>query len=156
MRLLRRLKNLVYWFPVIWRDRDWDYGFLLKLIRHKLAAMERCFASADAVSADAGKLASDMHDVVTCLDKYLADDFCAERFAAHVERWGAQVLRRAESAPGKPRVCEFCYSKATSPEQERQAFEEGIAIAVKADKASTDTLNAVFETLRTEVETWWD
>jgi hypothetical protein len=28
--------NLIKWFPVIWKDRWWDYSFLAKIISHKL------------------------------------------------------------------------------------------------------------------------
>lgn len=33
------VKNLIKWFPVIWKDRDWDYIFLLRLIEKKLRFM---------------------------------------------------------------------------------------------------------------------
>lgn len=34
------IKNLIFWFPIIWRDRDWDYHYLLKVMSHKLHKME--------------------------------------------------------------------------------------------------------------------
>lgn len=33
------IKNLYLWFPIIIRQRDWDYVFLLKLIQFKLELM---------------------------------------------------------------------------------------------------------------------
>lgn len=35
------LRTLAYWFPVIWQDRDWDWWYLVVIMRHKLASMER-------------------------------------------------------------------------------------------------------------------
>lgn len=32
--------NIVRWFPVIWRDRDWDHAFLFELMAVKFAHME--------------------------------------------------------------------------------------------------------------------
>jgi hypothetical protein len=30
------IKNLVRWFPVIWKDKDWDYYFIYKILQFKL------------------------------------------------------------------------------------------------------------------------
>lgn len=33
------VKSLIYWFPVIWKNRWYDYEFLLDLIEHQLKLM---------------------------------------------------------------------------------------------------------------------
>ena len=37
------ISNLVKWFPVIWKDRDWDYCFFLTILHKKLCFMEELF-----------------------------------------------------------------------------------------------------------------
>ena len=32
------IKNLIYWFPVIWKDRDWDSHYIFEILQHKLVA----------------------------------------------------------------------------------------------------------------------
>lgn len=32
------IKNLWYWLPVIWKDRNWDYRFIFDILKHKLEA----------------------------------------------------------------------------------------------------------------------
>jgi hypothetical protein len=32
------VKNLWYWFPVIWKDRHWDDHYIFEVIKHKLKA----------------------------------------------------------------------------------------------------------------------
>ena len=34
--LIRGISNLISYFRLIWKDRDWDYGFMLELERKKL------------------------------------------------------------------------------------------------------------------------
>lgn len=34
------VKNLIRWAPIIWRDRHWDYAFLLYMLSKKLWLME--------------------------------------------------------------------------------------------------------------------
>ena len=53
MRFFRRIKHLLYWLPIIWNDHDWDWGYFLTIVIHKLEAMQKFFQSDDAISADA-------------------------------------------------------------------------------------------------------
>ena len=32
------VKNLIYWFPIIWKDRNWDGHYIFEIIQHKLVA----------------------------------------------------------------------------------------------------------------------
>ena len=33
---IRSIKNLVRWFPIIWKDRDWDHHFIFEVLKFKL------------------------------------------------------------------------------------------------------------------------
>lgn len=35
------VKNIWYWFPIIWKDRDWDYSYIYKILKHKLEKQAR-------------------------------------------------------------------------------------------------------------------
>jgi len=37
---IRKIKNLIRWAPIIWRDRDWDYYFIYEILKHKLIFTE--------------------------------------------------------------------------------------------------------------------
>ena len=30
------IKNLIKWFPIIWKDRDWDYYYIMEIYKKKL------------------------------------------------------------------------------------------------------------------------
>lgn len=32
----KRIRNLIRWSPVIWRDRDWDYYYVYEIIKTKI------------------------------------------------------------------------------------------------------------------------
>ena len=32
------IKNIIYWFPIIWKDRDWDGHYIFEILQHKLVA----------------------------------------------------------------------------------------------------------------------
>jgi hypothetical protein len=37
------IKNVFIWLPVIWHDRQWDYFYLLEVLRKKLLLMENYY-----------------------------------------------------------------------------------------------------------------
>jgi len=35
-RFIRRFKNLLRWFPIIWRDEQWDHYYIFEILKYKL------------------------------------------------------------------------------------------------------------------------
>ncbi|MDD3123205.1 MAG: hypothetical protein PHC62_06830 [Candidatus Izemoplasmatales bacterium] len=49
------IKNILFWFPVIWKDRQFDHGYLYTILGKKLELMEAFFLSDDTNVANAKK-----------------------------------------------------------------------------------------------------
>lgn len=45
--LIHGIKKLWYWFPVIWKDRDWDDHFIFEVLKHKLKAQAKYIGGND-------------------------------------------------------------------------------------------------------------
>jgi len=71
-RTLESIKNLIKWFPIIWNDRQWDYGYLFEIMLKKLELMEDFYENGKTVSADAKIYASDIREAIKEL-RYIAD-----------------------------------------------------------------------------------
>jgi hypothetical protein len=41
------VKNLIYWFPIIWKDRNWDGHYIFEIIQHKLVAQANYIGKRD-------------------------------------------------------------------------------------------------------------
>ena len=35
------IQKIIEWFPIIWRDRDWDQNYIYKLLEHKFDSMSK-------------------------------------------------------------------------------------------------------------------
>ena len=35
-RFIKRIKNLIRWFPIIWKDQDWDDHYIWEILKFKL------------------------------------------------------------------------------------------------------------------------
>ena len=41
------IKNLIYWFPIIWKDRNWDDHYIFEVLKHKLKAQAKYIGDRD-------------------------------------------------------------------------------------------------------------
>jgi hypothetical protein len=68
------IKNLFVWFKIIWNDRQWDYIFLLELLKFKLALMEKEFRNYGH-HLNSNKDAYNMHIACLVLDRLLKEAY---------------------------------------------------------------------------------
>ena len=40
---IQGIKNIIYWFPIIWKDRDYDHAYIEYMMEHKFKAMYKRF-----------------------------------------------------------------------------------------------------------------
>jgi hypothetical protein len=41
------IKNLIYWLPIIWKDRNWDSHYIFEIMMHKLKAQSKYIGERD-------------------------------------------------------------------------------------------------------------
>lgn len=41
------IKNIIYWLPVIWKDRNWDSHYIFEVLAHKLKAQSKYIGARD-------------------------------------------------------------------------------------------------------------
>jgi hypothetical protein len=44
---VRGIQKLRYWFPIIWKDRDWDQHYIFEVLKHKLKAQANYISKND-------------------------------------------------------------------------------------------------------------
>ena len=40
-RIIRKIKNVISWFPVIWQDEQWDFYYFYRILNKKLDLIEK-------------------------------------------------------------------------------------------------------------------
>jgi len=72
------VKNLIYWFPVIWKDRNWDQYFIYEVLKHKLKAQANYIGAKDRHTS-AQRDARNMRICAKLIQKLQHDDYTSER-----------------------------------------------------------------------------
>ena len=70
---IRGVKNLWKWFPTIWKDRDWDQGFIYEIIKVKLKNQSDYIGSRNTFISS--KRNSELMKLTTRLIQRCQDDF---------------------------------------------------------------------------------
>ena len=76
--MLRNLKhgvlNLIKWFPIIWKDRDWDQQFLYEMLKFKLEQMQN-FQRKYGHGLHRDKYANQMKVCTSLLSRLIEDEY---------------------------------------------------------------------------------
>jgi hypothetical protein len=90
------IKNIWYWFPVIWKDRDWDGHYIFEILQHKLTAQANYIGRRD-FHTRAQQDARRMRLCVKLIKKVQEEDYTMEYMDYHKDRvWFTDV----EDRPG--------------------------------------------------------
>lgn len=68
-KIIRGLKNIIYYLPTIWTDRHWDYGFLLEIMRKKLINMRDGIHKDDLV-VETSQIVNQINNTLTDIDNF--------------------------------------------------------------------------------------
>lgn len=68
--------NIIRWIPTLWKDRNWDYGFMLELERKKLQQTIKWYEKNDyGVCTNGRRYCNQMRIALNCLNIILDDDW---------------------------------------------------------------------------------
>ena len=74
-RFYSGVKNIIRWIPIIYRDQQFDYHFLLEILHFKLKLMEDFFDSDDTCTEDAKETANQIRVSRQALDRLMKDNY---------------------------------------------------------------------------------
>jgi len=150
------IKNLVIWFPIIWKDRWWDQYFIYVVLRHKLHLMEKNIRKyghhvRNVEDADGIK------KCVLLLDRLIKDDYHENVFKYHDEKWGEGDFIFTDSTR-YPNCSELHikYENVKTKEDEKLQSKEYKLLSKKPQELVEQDLDLLFKLMRKNIQTWWD
>ena len=79
------VKNIWYWFPIIWKDRNWDAHYIYEILQHKLKGQANYIAKND-IHTRAQLDAKRMRLCVSLIKKVQEEDYVMEYMDYHKDR----------------------------------------------------------------------
>ena len=154
MKLTSRIKNVLYWLPIIWSDYHWDYASLYPVLRRKLEAMED--AIRNGMSVDADHDADRIHYVVLLLKRLEADEYLIRALEPVEKQWGETDMVTERQEDGMCRLVGWKHEKATNEAEAEQADREWREAGTRSDTQQDQDWREVWATIAKYGRSWWD
>lgn len=143
----RNIKNLIRWFPVIWKDRDWDHHFIWEILKFKLKNQSKYIGGRD-IHTSAKYDAQRMMLCVRLIDKIQEEYYSMEyidyqRFDEYFNQHKAAV--RKVLANKEHQIFEL-----TEADYKKRL---AMNLSYYNEKRAQDIL---FRLLNRDIKGWWD
>jgi hypothetical protein len=159
----RRVKNVLRWLPVIWKDRDWDNSYITEILIKKFELTRDFYLSGKAYSTEAEKVANEIQEAIDRLHmtrdswEFYEDpameqleqkwgkttfDFVPYKY----DEYGNILLYEMESETEKVN---------TEEEEEQYRIEFGKALDTARKQYRKDKKDA-YKFIAKNIDKWWD
>lgn len=130
-----RVRRICAWLPLLWRDRDWDQAFLVRIVEYKLRRMADCIERNQIVMS-ADRTARDLRIAAEHLHRYLHPEKQAAPYPGEFPKF--------VDVPGSTNRMLQPSTPAQTRHHKREAAREEAH------------WNAAWEMIRRRGRTWWD
>jgi len=154
-KLFKVLKNLIYWYPIICNDRQWDQTFLIKILEHKLRAMDEFFSGSDPRLVSHRRSAKEIRYCRILCTRILQHDYLMSALRPHEAEWGgARCILGESTGPSVP-LLEIAVPHLTGQDRER---EKAIRYRLykKATRQEDQDWSELFRLIGKQIRGWWD
>ncbi len=145
-KISKSIKNLIIWFPIIWKDRDWHGDYLLENIEFKLKQMSK-FHKKHGYNVEADSIAEEMKELSKLIEKITNNDYKSERME--------ELIDKVEFSFSSEKDSRGMYTlKSTGLTDEEN--KEMLDLEYELYKLKRKDLDKVFDIMKERIEYWWD
>ena len=150
------IKNLITWFTVIWKDRDWDQQFFYEIVYFKLKQMEK-FHRNYGNTVNREKYADEIKLAALLLKRVIDDNYLENVMEPHEKKWGESDFVFTPLPDNKNlSSLSIKVEKANTPEEIKKEHKERMTLYQHSDHLKKQDLDMFFKHVRKYVEGWWD
>jgi len=147
--------NLIRWFPVIWRDRDYDEHYLFAVMKKKLRQMAKCQKIGPTMSGE--ETAKKMNICVNLLDRLMKSDYDVEALRKVEEKWG-ELIDISSPNPDNRGYYEFKmkYENVKTPKDEEESRKMSRRETKLGDARQQYDKDYLFDIIKKHIFGWWN
>ena len=156
---LRQIKHVIEYIPTLWEDRDWDYNYILTLLKYKLQRTRNEIARGCGDDEQWIKpRTAEIDEALRLIDKILENNFVEEEQKAHKEKYGNIKIEFGSRNEKTSTVSsEIYYEKYRENEQlQKEASSENMKIYQLEEERIEKAYDDLFNYLSKNMRKWWD
>lgn len=155
MMTIQNVSRIITWLPILWHDRDWDYAFILKILKYKLSRVRQCISS-NGIIEGADRVAKQISYAEFLIDRILEDDYCETEMKQHIQKWGPYCRRKKWTNGQLVGHAFHIRQNSTTHQKWQQQIAEERAIHQKQMDTRNKDRERLFRHLSKYIERWWD
>lgn len=144
--VIKGIKNVFTWFPIVWSDRDWDYAYILIMLDKKLEKMSKHHAKGR--MANSTEIQQTLDELRETINRILEEDYEDEAFLGNEDLLEKREITFTELEDGN-----YLVNFEGLTEEEEEKFRECVK---KEDILHQDDINKLFDTMKDDIQKWWD
>lgn len=163
------IRNLITWFPIIWKDRDWDDYYIWEILKFKIRNQSKYIGGRD-LHTLAKRDAEIMMTCVNLIDKvqseyynteyidYIDNEFKFIPYDKNPKLYELKINTLTENLDDYFKKYPLVYKKVTNGDvrlKGRENDKEKIAMIMAHDNHER-AKEILFKLLNNNIERWWD
>jgi hypothetical protein len=90
---IRKIKNLIRWTPILWKDRDWDYYFIYEILKYKLTFTEK-FIREKGIHMHNNEDADSILKAIDLINK-VQTEYYLDKYLSEATEWNKEGIDKA-------------------------------------------------------------
>jgi len=181
VRFFEKVIKIITYIPILWKDEDWSWEYIINILNFKLKRVARCLRSS--FVEEEYKQADVIDHIVELLNRVTNENFyCCQEFRNHERKWGKFKYNFFSEKTGEKWTMEDekrweilenngkCekerihselllkgyYTKARNANEEKQAWNEYFNILKKQERLLQRDLDEAFKLISKNIRRWWN
>lgn len=150
----KRAKNCIKYFPLIWNDRDWDYHYILILLKTKLEKMIPIFENG--YHTGSKKSAKEIKICVNLLERLIEDNYISLSSDEIEKRLGKTQRREIELKGGGLQLEVWNGDEEEYNKNQEKYYKIKKSIYKKWDRKKKEDTKYLFNLISRKIYTWWE
>ena len=149
MRIITKIRKIISWIPILWRDEHWDGSYMFNILEYKLTRMYKFFTSSKSVTNwDTHK--SELKALRICIEilKRKREDFYFETFSYLIDTDMKFIDAGDEFGPNMTMIDPKWEISTNMPLYEKKSK--------LAEQAEQDRHKLLFKLMEQYAKSWWD
>jgi hypothetical protein len=157
---IKSIKNLIRWFPIIWKDKDWDDYFIFEVLKFKLKNQAEYIGYHDrhiSAKRDAEKMMLCVRLIEKVQDEYYGSEYlkyCDLEFKStaskeHPDLYELTLIEKSEHYEDYFKKYPRVAKQFTDVSKDKRAFQIARINEERAHKL-------LFKILEQNIRRWWD
>lgn len=149
------IQNLITWFPVIWKDRDWDFFFIWIILHKKLDLMEKNIRS-NGHHVNHERDADQIKLCVNLIKRLMDDNYHENVFLHHDKKWGETHMVWNKTDNPELSSLELKRDNVKTKEDILEERKEFSRLSPNVEQQKQQDIDYLFNYMAKHIQCWWD